>query len=269
MGAMSPANVAEPAEREQAQRALSVLCNEQTRLMLAQNAASLGRLAAAISHEMNTPLGAMRSAVDTFESTLDRTGAGPDERIARVQRDLLRAIRDSANRLSGVVERMQRFTNLNRAEVQRTCINGLISDVVGLLDPDVRSRIDIEMELERGLPSVISHPQQLTAVFSMVMHNAIESMGDTGRIRVVTRSGNGVAHIEIHDTGCGMSPELLAEVFEPSFRERSGRMTAANWNLFSCRHIVEAHGGEIHASSAEGQGTTVHIALPLQPVTHG
>ena len=236
--------------------------------MLAQNAASLGRLAAAISHEMNTPLGALRSAVDTFESTIDRNGAS-DDRIARVQRDLLRAMRESANRLSGVVERMQRFTNLNRAEVQRTCINGLISDVVGLLDPHVRERIQVDLQLEAGLPYVISHPQQLSAVFSMVINNAIDSIGESGSIKVVTRSAPGVVHVEVHDDGRGMSSESLAEVFEPSFRERSGRMTAANWNLFSCRHVVEAHGGEIHASSAEGQGTTVHIALPVQPLAHG
>ena len=265
---MSPANAIDSVANEQAERALAVLCNEQTRLMLAQNAASLGRLAAAISHEMNTPLGALRSAVDTFESTMDRNGSDSNDRIGRVQRDLLRAMRDSAARLTAVVERMQRFTNLNRAEVQRTCINGLISDVVGLLDSELLSGITIDVQLEPGLPYVVSHPQQLSAVFSMLVNNAIDSIGGIGQIRIVTRSSNATVHIEVHDTGRGVPQHALADIFEPAFREQSGRVASANWSLFSCRHVVEAHGGTIHASSAEGQGTTVHIALPAEPLAH-
>jgi signal transduction histidine kinase len=269
MGEMSPGTALENLEREQARRALSVLWNEQTRLMLAQNAASLGRLAAAISHEMNTPLGALRSAVDTFETIVARNGTNPDTRVAAVQQDLLRAIRESANRLSRVVERMQRFTNLNRAEVQRTCVNGLISDVVGLLDPDIRARVRIILEQMAGLPYVVSHPQQLTAVFSMVVNNAIDSVGVDGQIRIVTRSADRTVHIEVHDNGRGIPAHALGEVFEPSFGEQSGRVASTNWNLFSCRHLIEAHGGEIHISSAEGEGTTVHIALPAEPSAHG
>jgi signal transduction histidine kinase len=264
---MSPGTVLDSMEREQAQRALAVLCNEQTRLMLAQNAASLSRLAAAISHEMNSPLGALRSAVDTFESIVRRNAS--DAKVAAVQQDLLRAIRDSATRLTGVIERMQRFTNLNRAEVQRTCINGLIQDVVGLLDPDVRARIRVELEQEKGLPYVISHPQQLSAVFSMLLNNAIDSVGQDGRVRIVTRSANRTVHVEVHDNGRGIPASALAGVFEPSFQEYGGRVASANWSLFSCRHLIEAHAGEIHISSAEGEGTTVHVALPAEPTVHG
>ena len=268
MGAMSPAKMGEAAERDPAARALGVLCNEQTRLMLAQNAATLSRLAAAISHEMNTPLGSLRSAVDTFESTVQRR-TSPEDRVQKVQLDLLRSMREAANRLSEVVERMQRFTNLNRAEVQPTCVNGLISDVVGLLDSDVRSRVEIELQLERGLPWVTSHPQQLSAVFSMIIHNAVDSIDAAGRIRIVTRHDNGHIHMEIHDNGRGIPDELLPDVFEPVFRERSGRVGAANWNLFSCRHVIEAHEGEIHLSSLVGEGTTVHIALPVPTSANG
>jgi signal transduction histidine kinase len=269
MGAMSPAKFGEAAERDPVARALGVLCNEQTRLMLAQNAASLSRLAAAISHEMNTPLGSLRSAVDTFESTVHRTRTASEDRVAKVQLDLLRSMREAANRLSEVVERMQRFTNLNRAEVQPTCVNGLISDVVGLLDPDVRSRVEIELQLERGLPWVTSHPQQLSAVFSMIIHNAVDSIEAEGRIRIVTRHEDGHVHMEIHDNGRGIPDDLLPDVFEPVFRERSGRVGAANWNLFSCRHVIEAHEGEIHLSSLVGEGTTVHIALPVRASANG
>jgi signal transduction histidine kinase len=246
---MSPAEIQQP---ERTQQSLAVLCNEQTRLMLAQNAATLGRLAAALSHEMNTPLGVLKSSADTL-LTLAARNAAP----AGVSADLLRAIRESADRLSEVVARMQRFTNLNRAEVQEMCLNGLISDAAGLLDPEVRA--GIEFSLEAGLPYVMGHPQQLSAVFLMLLNNAVDS---DGSVRVITWADSDRVNVEVRDDGRGIPEHLLSEIFEPSFREHNGRMAAGHWNLFSCRHIVEAHGGHIQIASVEGEGSTVRITLP-------
>jgi signal transduction histidine kinase len=242
-----PAQPLEQAERER--QALAVLCDEHTRAMLAQNAATLGRLAAAVTHEMNTPLGALRSAADTLLS-LDRRGAQADH----VREDLLRTIRDSTTRLASVVARLQRFTNLNRAEVQEMCLNGLLSDAASLISE--RGRIGLD--LESRLPYVLGHPQQLSAVLLAILNNAVESGGE---VRAATRSSPAWVHVDISDNGRGMTPEQVAEAMEPVLQERDGRMAAGNWNLFSCRHIVEAHGGRISIDSAPGRGTTVHIAL--------
>lgn len=256
-------------ERDQAQKALSLLCNEQTRAVLAQNAANLGRLAAAISHEINTPLGALRSAVDTLSKVAERNGFGDNPRLASMQSDLLRTIRDSTFRLGEVVQRMQHFTNLNRAEVQRTCINGLIADVIGLLDSDVRSRVAIELDQEPGLPYVISHPQQLSAVFSILVNRAIDAMDKTGRIRIVTQSRPGLVCVEITDDGRAIPESILPGVLEPSFQTHNGRVASTNWNLFSSRHIVESHGGDIQVTSTEGTGTSVTVKLPAEPSANG
>lgn len=246
---MTPAEIV---DSERTRQSLSVLCNEQTRLMLAQNAATLGRLAAAISHEMNTPLAVLRSSADTLLKL-----AGRESAPSQVSADLLRAIRESADRLSEVVGRMQRFTNLNRAEVQKMCVNGLISDAAGLLDPDVRE--GIELKLAPGLPYVMGHPQQLSAVFLMLLNNAVDSGGN---VRVVTWTGGSDINIEFRDDGRGIPEHLLAEIFEPAINEQDGRMRASHWNFFSCRHIVEAHRGSIQIASVEGEGTTVRITLP-------
>lgn len=258
-------------ERDRAEKSLALLCNEQTRAMLAQNAANLGRLAAAISHEINTPLGALRSAVDTLSRVAERSGGGAeaDARLAALQTDLLKTIRDSTFRLSEVVQRMQRFTNLNRAEVQRTCINGLIADVIGLLDADVRERIRIELDQQPGLPYVIGHPQQLSAVFSILVNHAIDSIDGAGQIRILTRYTPGLVHVEVHDDGRGIPASILPGILDPVFETHNGRVASTNWNLFSSRHIIESHGGAIEVASTEGQGTSVSITLPAEPAAHG
>jgi signal transduction histidine kinase len=237
---------------ERTRESLAVLCNEQTRMMLAQNAATLGRLAAALSHEMNTPLGVLKSSVDTLMALAQR-----DQSNSQIQRDLLGAIRESSARLADVVARMQRFTNLNRAEVQPMCMNGLISDAAALLDPGLRT--SVELNLEPRLPYVMGHPQQLSAVLFALLSNAVESGGS---VVVATRASAPVVKVEIRDSGRGIAADLLQDIFEPSFRERDGRITAGNWNLFSCRQIVEAHGGQIDIASARGVGSAVSITLP-------
>lgn len=247
---MAPAEMLEP---ERTRQSLSVLCHEQTRMMLAQNAATLGRLAAALSHEMNTPLGVLKSSAETLVSAVDRGSAKPE-----TVRQLLRIIHESSERLSEVVSRMQRFTNLNRAEVQEMCLNGLISDAAALMDPEVRA--NVEIRLESRLPYVMGHPQQLSAVMLMLLNNAVDS---GGRVKVLTLSDGDKVLVEVRDDGRGIPQQVLTDIFEPSFREVGGRIAASHWNLFSCRHVVETHGGEIEIGSVEGEGTTVRITLPI------
>lgn len=246
---MAPAELVEP---ERTRQSLSVLCNEQTRIMLAQNAATLGRLAAALSHEMNTPLGALKSSAETLLILAAR-----DQTRKPLEADLLRTIRDSALRLAEVVARMQRFTNLNRAEVQPMCLNGLISDAAALLEPQARSAV--ELNLEGGLPYVLGHPQQLSAVMLILFNNAVDS---GGAVNVRTWASGRSVDVEFRDNGKGIPADLLPDIFEPSFRERDGRMAAGNWNLFSCRQVIEAHEGQIQIASVEGQGSRVRITLP-------
>jgi two-component system, NtrC family, sensor kinase len=91
----------------------------ETRVLLSDHAASLGRLAAALSHELNSPIGALKSAVDTLlliNARLATAESAERERLLRLQADLRRSLHQSSSRLAQIVGRMQRFTNLDRAE---------------------------------------------------------------------------------------------------------------------------------------------------------
>lgn len=239
----------------------------ETRVLLSDHAASLGRLAAALSHELNSPIGVMRSAVDTLmlinARLLDSEGT-ERQRLVRLQADLRRSLQQSADRLTAIVSRMQRFTNMDRAEIVEADMNELLSDAASLVRAEFRGRVEIELELS-PVPRLLSRPTQLSAVFHGVLSNAAAAVNEgAGRVRVRSGSAGDAVEILVEDNGKGMSREALAAIFEPGFQATGGRMAASNWSMFSFRRILREHGGEIEVESKEGQGTRVRIQLPCE-----
>lgn len=236
----------------------------QCRLLLSENAATMGRLAAALSHELNSPIGALTSAVETVLALSARQAeASPEERrrLAGIVEEARLSVRESSRRLREIVARMQRFTNLDRAEVQPTNVNELLNDVVLMVQPQTKVGVRIELNLQ-PLPALTCRPQQLSAVFSSLVGNAVEAVGNEGHVRIFTARVDSSIEVRVEDSGRGMTPEELATVFDPGFRVTGNRIATGHWSLFSARQIVHEHGGEIRISSAPGQGATVVVTLP-------
>jgi len=241
------------------------LRHAQTRILLTENAASLSRLAAAISHEMNTPLGALISGVDTLLLLAGRQAtSGPEEqhRLVRLQADLRRSVQESAGRIRDLVGRLQRFTNLDQAEIQPSDINELLRDVAALMDPRDRGGAQIDMNL-RPVPAVLCRPQQISAVLASLLRNAVQAVDGNGRVELSTSVEDHTVAIRIADNGRGLSPDEVANIFDPGIRESGGRMAAGNWSMFNSRQIVREHGGDIAIASHQGRGTLVTVTLPL------
>ena len=121
----------------------------------------------------------------------------------------------------------------------------------------------LELDLAPLAP-VRCRPQQMGAVFSNLLRNAAAAMDARGVIRIVTGQVNGEIRIDVRDDGRGMPEEQLRDLFNPSFRVESGRVTTTNWGLFICRSIVTEHGGALTIDSVEGAGTTATIRLPAR-----
>jgi signal transduction histidine kinase len=222
-------------------------------------------VAAALSHELNSPIGVLTSAVDTLSQLADRMASAPPEqreRLRAVLADVSRSGRDSSERLRGIVGRIQRFTNLDRAEVQSANLNDLLGDVVSLVSSETGNRAVIECDLQ-PVPRFLCRPQQLSAVFSNLLSNAVNAVDDGGKVSLSSRETDGGIEIKIQDNGRGIPPEDLAALFDPAaFRVSQGRVAAGNWSLFSCRQILREHGGDVEVTSADGRGTTVRVTLP-------
>jgi signal transduction histidine kinase len=158
---------------------------------------------------------------------------------------------------------MQRFTNLDKAEVQAANINDLIGDVAVLLEPTYKGKAQVDLDLS-PVPQIICRPQQLSAVFSNLLGNAVEAVNGDGRVVVSTRQTDGAVEVAFEDNGRGLEPAQINEIFDPGFKVTHGRVTTGNWSMFSSRQIIREHGGEIGISSSPGAGTRVSVTLPIE-----
>ncbi|GEM_PF-3386989 len=258
---------AEYEHQREAVRAAEAVTGAQLRAQLAENAISVGKMAAALSHEINSPLGTLRSSVHTLVALTDRQVDGPPEeraRLAGTRTELVRSIEESAARIDEVTRMLRRFVALEDSDIKEADINDLLSDVALLHREELEAaHVKLEMRLEKALPPLNCRPQLLSAVFSTLLANAIQAVNGDGRIGIETRARGGEMEVTIRDNGRGMRPETADTAFDPSFRVADGRVASGNWGLFNSRQIVYEHGGDIRLETAEGRGTAVHVTLPV------
>jgi len=247
-------------------QAVGDLRTAQSRLAMSESASSMARLAAAISHELNTPIGALKSAVDTLLLLTSRQAtAAPEQlpRLLKLQSELRKSIQDSAGRLEQIAARVARFTNLDQADLQVAQINDLLVDVTQLLRPRVKDGTELSVNLS-PLPPVAVDARQVSAVFYDLIHNSLAALDAGGRVDVRTLAREGRIEVAIDDTGRGIEGARLGAIFDPGFEVSSGRVTSGNWSMFNARQVMREHGGEVAISSEPGKGTRVLVTLPVR-----
>lgn len=254
---------------QEAVRVAEALTGAQLRAELAENAISIGKLAAALTHELNSPMGALRSSIATLLALTDRQVDAPPpkrELLSRMRAELSRSIQESAERIDDVMERLGRLVNLSEGELRSADINELLSEVTLLHQEEIQAAgVRLEFDLQKPLPSLRCRPQLLSAVFSSLLANAIQAVNGDGRIRISSRLRDGELEVTIQDNGRGMSAEQADNVFDPSLRVSGNRVSSGNWSLFNARQIVYQHGGEIQIETAEGKGAAFHVTFPVDP----
>jgi signal transduction histidine kinase len=250
--------------RRAAQESFEELREAQSKLLMSENAASQGRFAAAVSHELNSPIGALSSALETLLAAFEKIRSHPEDapRLDEVISGATSSARQSSQRLTETVERMKHLTNLGRAEEQMVDLNTLWTSTAALLHGELEERAKIELDL-KPLPKVKCRPQQMSAVFSNLLRNSAASMEKKGTIRVSSNRRGSEVVLEVQDDGQGIPSDRMAHLFDPAFRVEGGRVAATNWGLFISRSIISEHGGRIEIESAEGRGTSARIYLPF------
>lgn len=251
--------------QQESVRMAEFLAAAPVRALLSENAISVGRLAAALTHELNTPLGALKSSIDTMVVLAAKQATAPPEaqpRLVSMQNELRHSVNDCMDRLKKVIARLQRFIDLHHTERQPSNLNDLLGDAAILLKPALTESVKLEFHFQ-PIPPVNCRPQQLTNVFSSLLSNAIAAVHGEGCVQVSTQNMDSMVRIRIQDNGSGMEESELETIFDPGFKVTAGRVSTGNWGLFSSRQIVFEHGGEIQITSAPGKGTIVDVLLPI------
>jgi signal transduction histidine kinase len=236
----------------------------ESQVLLAENAALLGRFAAALCHELNSAIGALRSALESRRALAERERKQPEQGAAGtgIEDGLWRTMLGASERLGEVISRMKRLTNLDRGEVLVVDLNSRLRDVSDLLQPALRQRVRVELDLA-ALPRLKLKPQQMSALFMVVLQNAVDEASQATLVKLATRQEERQVVVVVTDNGRGVPEGEIEGIFEPSFRVKGTRVTTGNWSLFGARQLVQARGGRIEVRSAPGMGTSVAVRLPL------
>jgi two-component system NtrC family sensor kinase len=235
--------------------------------------ASLGRLVAGIAHEMNTPIGSIRSNNDVMLKSLDELegllSGFPSEPPVERAREILSTLRTLASvdkiaceRIASVIPGLKTFARIEETELRRADLNEILRGAVALARCTFRTRVTVETEYG-PLPEIECYPQSLYQVFLNLLINAGEAIEGTGKISVRSRLDGHRVHVEVSDTGRGIPPELAPRLFTPGFTTKPVG-AGMGLGLALSRQIVERHDGRIYFESRPGAGTTFHVQLPVR-----
>jgi signal transduction histidine kinase len=250
----------------------------QQMLYEAEKLASVGQLAAGVAHEVNNPLGFVRSNLNTFASYLQRIAqlkeqlaAGPAawtaldlDFVIEDSQDLLQESIKGIDRIARIVAELKSFSNVDRASEEFTDINECLRHVASVIEGQLAPGVNLRLEL-LPLPPLVCLPGHLNQMFLNLLRNAAQAIADAGRpgtIVIASEADDEGIRIRIHDDGIGMSQEQLDRAFEPFYTTRPIG-AGAGLGLSSARNIILAHSGRIELASKPDAGTTVSIFLPV------
>jgi two-component system, NtrC family, sensor kinase len=230
--------------------------------------ASVGFLAAGVAHEINNPLASIAWAAESLESRLhellhDDSADQEENEEVDVLRRYLRRIQDEAFRCKGITERLLDFSRLGDIQRHDTDLREVVQSVIDMVRHlGKHRRKEIVFECTEHVV-VMSNSQEMKQVVLNILTNALDSLEDSGTVRVNLRRAGESAVLTVSDNGVGMTEEVLEHLFEPFFtRRRGGQGTGLGLSI--TYRIVTDHGGAISATSqGPGKGSHILVTLPL------
>jgi two-component system NtrC family sensor kinase len=248
--------------------------NERSRqLVRSERLASVGFLAAGVAHEINNPLASIAFCSEALEARLGdllrqlrAAGRGTDD--ADVFAKYLKMIQEESFRCKTITERLLAFSRSGEPRREMTDLRALVQSVLDVtqhLQNHRGKRITFEVT-DRPAGGAIRawvNAEEIKSVVLNLVVNALESMGEGGHLVIRLAQQGDRAEVRFTDNGCGMTQEVLENIFEPFFtRSRTGKGTGLGLTI--SHRIITQHGGEIEATSGgQGQGSTFTVRLPL------
>lgn len=231
----------------------------QSELIHVSRLSAMGTMASTLAHELNQPLTAIVNYGEAAETMVEGS-AEPDRDMLR---EVLGEIAGQALRAGAIVRRLREF--VSRGELTRTTedLPRLIEETAALALMGARERgVATEFRLDPAATPVVVDRVQTQQVLINLMRNAIEAMDGCAVKRLIVTTATldaAMVEVRVQDTGPGISPQIRERMFEAF---NSSKASGMGLGLSICRTIVEAHGGKIRASDAEGGGSVFAFTLP-------
>ena len=230
--------------REQIQQA------HRTQMSRAEHLATLGELAAGLAHEIRNPLAGIAGVIEIIGHDLPESAS---------TREIWKEVQQEMRHIQRILNDLLDYARPRAPEFHPADLNATADRAVNLARQQVLSRpIEINLSRAEGLPLVEHDSAQIQQVLLNLLLNAIQAIEGEGRVEVRLESRNGFAVITVADTGRGIDPTQLPNIFRPFFTTK-GKGTGLGLSL--AQRIVQAHGGRIEVISSRGTGTEFTIWL--------
>jgi signal transduction histidine kinase len=286
---------------DELRRIYRTLKETQAQLTEARKLEAVGRLAAGLAHEINTPAqyihGNLEFLRDSFATVLkgvemssrlldaakatalaihDLPGNTDKDEVTYLCQNIPCAIEESlegVQRVIEIVRAMKEFASADRRCREPADIHPLICNAITVARNDWRNIADIVMDFDRSLPPVPCHSKEFGQVILNLVLNAAQAIAEVthhgakgkGTITVQTGRRDKHAEIRIRDTGPGIPKEIQSRIFDPFFTTKEVGEGTGQGLFFAYSSIVKKHQGDLRFETHPGQGTTFIIELPLEP----
>lgn len=267
----------------QVREQVNTIASAHRQLYQAEKLASVGQLAAGVAHEINNPIGFIRSNLGTAQSYVQKfqTIAGQVKSNAELLGiwqaadldfiledfpELLQESVNGADRVARIVSDLKGFSSVDQAEEEMVDLNETIRSACNVAASQISSRAELKLSLG-ALPKLCCRAGHMGQVFLNLLLNAAQAMEQRGEIHILSRFENGEIVIRFSDTGCGIPPDVLPRIFDPFFTTREVG-SGTGLGLTVSRDIILAQGGHLDVSSEVNAGTTFSIRLPIDRKGH-
>jgi PAS domain S-box-containing protein len=260
-------------------------------LLQVEKLASIGQLAAGVAHEINNPVGFIKSNLTIFsrywdhlvkymgavrEHTVSKADAEPssDAWIKKLEKDLnidhikqdlpflIKESQEGTDRIQKIVSDLKNFARKEQeADYEEVDFNRIVKSALTIVGNEIKPKCRVKKHLAR-LPRIKCSRQKICQVIVNLLMNASQAMEEKGVIRLNTYARDGYVYLEVEDNGAGMSPQVIKRIFDPFFTTKeAGQGTGLGLSI--SYDVIKKHKGTMNVESEIGKGTKFIIRLPI------
>ena len=231
------------------------LVEQRERLVQSERVAAWRELARRLAHELKNPLFPLQITVENMQ----RAKTSYPEQFEEVFREGTSTLLAELANLKQIIARFSDFARMPAPQTQPVAFNELVEETLRLFGGQLaRARVAAAVDLDPNLPTVQADPEQMTRALRNLILNAIDAMPEGGTLTIRTRRQEHGVHVEVSDTGSGLTPEECARLFTPYYTTKTH---GTGLGLAIVQSVVSDHGGRISVESAPKKGTTFRIEL--------
>lgn len=223
-----------------------------TQMSRAEHLATLGELATGLAHEIRNPLAGIAGVIDIIGRDLPATSAA---------RAMVKDVRLEIDQINRILTDLLQTARPHPPRMMKSNLNTTVEHAVMLARQQVLSKpIRVEVVTDPKLPEVEHDSDQIHQVVLNLLLNAVQSIEGNGSVTVRVSSQDDCASISVTDTGRGMTPQQLAQIFRPFYTTKP---TGTGLGLSLVHRIVDEHDGRIIVTSEPGKGSAFEVKLPI------